>query len=122
MFVSLHISAQISGTVVNQENKPIQFTNIWVLDGSDGATTDSLGMFTIPTALAKDTLVFNASGYEILKEEAQNTEHVMLQAYEIPQPALIRLPENICIIQLAMRITKICIFNREMFHICTVVF
>ena len=93
-FVSMYGQAQVSGKVLNEDQKPIQYTNIWVQDGSDGTTTDSLGLFNIPTALATDTLVFNASGYEMFKEEAQNTEQVVLQAYKIPQPALIRLPEK----------------------------
>lgn len=88
------VSAQISGTVVNLENKPIPLTNIWVLDGSDGATTDSLGMFCIQTALPQDTLVFNASGYELLKEEASKTADVVLKPYEIPQPELVVYPDK----------------------------
>jgi len=98
MFLLLltHLSAlgQVSGTVINVEHQPVPYTNIWVLDGSDGATTDSLGMFTIPSALAKDTLVFNASGYKILKEEAEKSEQIVLEAYEIPQPELIVYPEK----------------------------
>lgn len=90
----ISLCAQISGKVVNADNKPLPFTNIWVLDGSDGTTTDSLGMFQIPTALATDTLVFNNSGYHIFKEEASKTANVQLQAYEIPQPALLVLPEK----------------------------
>jgi hypothetical protein len=88
------VFSQISGTVVNSENKPLPLTNIWVLDGSDGATTDSLGMFYISSALATDTLVFNASGHKILREEASKTTNVILESYEIPQPELIRLPEK----------------------------
>lgn len=94
LLTSVSVSAQISGKVVNQENNPIRLTNIWVQDGSDGATTDSLGMFCIQTALAKDTLVFNASGYKILKEVAEKTENIVLEAYEIPQPELVVLPEK----------------------------
>lgn len=94
LITPIGVFAQISGTVVNSENKPLPLTNIWVLDGSDGATTDSLGMFYISSALATDTLVFNASGHKIFREEASKTTNVILEAYEIPQPALIRLPEK----------------------------
>lgn len=86
--------AQITGKVVNVENQPISYTNIWVLDGSDGATTDSLGIFTIPSALANDTLVFNASGYSLLKVKAEQVDTVVLETYEIPQPKLIVYPEK----------------------------
>lgn len=88
------VFAQISGKVVNTENKPLPRTNIWVLDGSDGTTTDSLGMFYISSALATDTLVFNASGHKIFREEASKTTNVTLESYEIPQPALLVLPEK----------------------------
>ena len=94
LFTSLNVLGQISGKVVNMEHQPIPLTNIWVLDGSDGATTDSLGMFSIPSALAKDTLVFNASGYKMLKEEAEKAEIIVLESYEIPQPELIVYPEK----------------------------
>lgn len=90
----LNVFGQVSGTVLNEEHQPVSFTNIWVLDGSDGATTDSLGMFTIPSALAKDTLIFNASGYKILREEAEKSEQIILEAYKIPQPELIVYPER----------------------------
>lgn len=94
LLTSLSVFGQISGKVVNEQQQPIALVNIWVLDGSDGATTDSLGMFTIPTALTKDTLVFNASGYELMKEEASKTENVLLKTYNISQPALLVLPEK----------------------------
>ena len=92
--LSCNVFGQISGKVVNSERQPIPLTNVWVVDSSDGATTDSLGMFSIPTALANDTLVFNASGYKMLYEEASKTKEIVLQAYEIPQPALLVLPEK----------------------------
>jgi len=88
------VFGQVSGIVLNSEYQPVPLTNIWVLDGSDGATTDSLGMFTIPSALANDTLVFNASGYTILKEKAEQSDTIVLEAYEIPQPELIVYPEK----------------------------
>lgn len=92
--LSCNVFGQISGKVINSERQPIPLTNVWVVDSSDGATTDSLGMFSIPTALANDTLVFNASGYKMLYEEASKTKEIVLQAYEIPQPALLVLPEK----------------------------
>ena len=92
--LSCNVFGQISGKVVNSERQPIPLTNVWVVDSSDGATTDSLGMFSIPTALANDTLVFNASGYKMIYEEASKTKEIVLQAYEIPQPALLVLPEK----------------------------
>lgn len=94
LLTSLNVLGQVNGKVVNAQHLPVPLTNIWVLDGSDGATTDSLGMFSIPTALPQDTLVFNASGYELLKEEASKAETIILQSYEIPQPALIVYPEK----------------------------
>ena len=92
--LSCNVFGQISGKVINSERQPIPLTNVWVVDSSDGATTDSLGMFSIPTALANDTLVFNASGYKMIYEEASKTKEIVLQAYEIPQPALLVLPEK----------------------------
>ncbi|HUH25003.1 MAG TPA: carboxypeptidase-like regulatory domain-containing protein [Flavobacterium sp.] len=94
VFTSLNVLGQISGKVVNAQHQPIALTNIWVLDGSDGATTDSLGLFSIPTALAKDTLVFNASGYKIFKQEVEKTDTIVLESYKIPQPELIVYPEK----------------------------
>ena len=94
LFLPLTVLAQVNGKVVNTNQQPIPLTNIWVQDGSAGTTTDSLGMFHIPSAFATDTLIFNASGYKIIKEEASKTTTIILQAYEIPQPALLVLPEK----------------------------
>jgi len=94
LLTPFYIQAQINGKVVTNDNKPLPLTNIWVLDGSDGTTTDSLGMYHIPSVLATDTLVFNASGYKIFKEEASKATNVILEAYEIPQPALLVLPDK----------------------------
>lgn len=94
VLIGFDTSAQVAGKVVNIENQPIPFTNVWVLDGSDGATTDSLGMFEIPTVLANDTLIFNASGYKIHKEKAEKCDTIVLDAYEIALPELVVLPEK----------------------------
>lgn len=93
-FVHFSILAQVSGKVFNSKHQPIAYTNIWVKDGSDGATTDSLGMFTISTALKTDTLIFNAPGYHTFYEEVSNADSVYLEAYDIPKPALLVLPEK----------------------------
>src|SRR5690606_16434573 len=50
--------------------------------------------YTIATARPQDTLVFNASGYGLFREEASKADTVVLQAYEIPKPALVVYPEK----------------------------
>ncbi len=55
---------QLSAVVVNEEKKPIAYANIWNMDASAGATSDSLGHFSIPFAENGEEIVLWAAGYE----------------------------------------------------------
>ena len=60
--------AQTNGTVVNEKTqKPIDFVNIWIEDFEESTFSDASGFFSIQSNNEKNTIVFDAVGYEILK-------------------------------------------------------
>jgi hypothetical protein len=78
LFYTFSLSAQISGTLVNEKDEPIPYVNIWVQDENIGTTSDEKGIFKINTNSEK-TLVFSAVGFEIKKTSIQDNEKVILK-------------------------------------------
>ncbi len=78
IFYTFSLSAQISGTLVNEKNEPIPYVNIWVQDENIGTTSDEKGIFKINTDSEK-TLVFSSVGFEIKKTSIQDNEKVILK-------------------------------------------
>ena len=64
LMLSLSISAQLKGVVVDEKNNPIPFVNIWVEGGNIGTSTEENGTFILHTNNENRSLVFNALGYE----------------------------------------------------------
>ena len=68
-FLTLQISffAQTKGIVVDQNNKPIPYVNIWVENENIGTTSEENGTFEINTTDKNKILVFSAVGFETKK-------------------------------------------------------
>lgn len=62
LFFTLHLSAQISGTVTDTEGEPLIGVNILIKGTSNGTITDFDGKYEL-TAPAEATLVFSYTGY-----------------------------------------------------------
>jgi carboxypeptidase-like protein len=76
--VGLSATAQISGTVTDSlSGKPVPYVNIWVENGTVGATSEENGQFTLSAATGKN-LVFSAMGYETKKIKASEALTVRL--------------------------------------------
>src|SRR5690606_27882136 len=97
IFATLTAQAQhVSGVVVDAENEPIPYVNLWNLDGSAGATTDEDGCFTIQFAEEGEELVSWASGYVQHFEDITDSDTIVVQKIEreIQQDELIVYPEK----------------------------
>ena len=57
------VSAQVSGIVVDEYNKPISYVNIWVENENIGTTSEENGTFSI-NATGNKNLIFSALGYD----------------------------------------------------------
>ena len=70
LLLSLIISAQqtISGTVVDEKNKPVTGANVFIDGTYDGASTDEKGNFNFTTtALGNQILIVSFLTFETLK-------------------------------------------------------
>ena len=72
------LSAQVKGVVVDENNKPIPYVNIWVENENIGTTSNDNGFFTINASEGK-RLVFSAVGFESKIISIQNEEKVVLK-------------------------------------------
>ena len=65
LFVLLNfsVSAQIKGVVVDENNKPIPYVNIWVENENIGTTSEEDGSFQLNVSKDKN-LVFSANGFD----------------------------------------------------------
>lgn len=62
--ISFSISAQIKGIVVDQNNNPIPYVNIWIENENSGTTSDVSGEFSLELKFQENNLIFSAVGYE----------------------------------------------------------
>ncbi len=77
--ISLSVSAQIKGIVVDEFNKPISYVNIWVENENNSTTSEENGTFSI-NCLPNKNLIFSALGYEKKKILASQTDKIVLKA------------------------------------------
>lgn len=95
--IAFQIQAQqVSGVVVNAEQEPIPYVNIWNMDSSAGATTDDNGCFSIPFAEEGEEISLWASGYERQFKEITASDTIVLQKIqkEVNPDELIVYPEK----------------------------
>jgi hypothetical protein len=78
MMISISITAQVKGIVVDENNKPISYVNIWAENENIGTTSEENGSFLINVNDAKN-LVFSALGYEKKTVKAAEAEKVILK-------------------------------------------
>ena len=77
MLISFSVTAQVKGIVVDENNKPISYVNIWAENENIGTTSEENGSFLINVNNAKN-LVFSALGYEKKIVIALEAEKVIL--------------------------------------------
>lgn len=78
VLISFAVSAQIKGVVVDENDKPIPYINIWVEDENIWTTSEENGVFTINVSLDKN-LIFSALGFEKRIVKASASERVVLK-------------------------------------------
>ena len=73
------LSAQVKGIVVDENNQPIPYVNIWVQNENNGTTSEENGEFSIHVTGENKTLIFSALGYEKKIIKASQTKEVVLK-------------------------------------------
>jgi hypothetical protein len=79
LLMSLYVSAQTKGVVVDESGKPIPYVNIWVENENIGTTSEENGEFSI-TASANKKLIFSILGFEKRIIIATDVSNVKLKA------------------------------------------
>ncbi|WP_177761711.1 carboxypeptidase-like regulatory domain-containing protein [Flavobacterium sp. I3-2] len=88
------IFSQINGVVVDENNKPLSYVNIWNKDLSAGATSNIEGKFLVEKATEKDTLVLSLAGYETRKLSVKDDQIIKLKKKEKQSNQVVENPEN----------------------------
>ncbi|WP_295333934.1 carboxypeptidase-like regulatory domain-containing protein [Flavobacterium sp.] len=68
---------EVKGVVVDENNQPIPYVNIWVENENIGTTSEEDGTFTLPVSETK-RICFSALGYETRIVSATNVKSVVL--------------------------------------------
>jgi hypothetical protein len=84
MLISSAVFAQFKGIVVDENNKPVSYVNIWVENENNSTTSEENGEFSI-NSLPNKNLIFSALGYEKRTVIASETAKVVLKinAFEL---------------------------------------
>lgn len=77
LLISFSLSAQIKGVVVDENNIPIPYVNIWIENENIGSTSEDDGSFKIDLKDENKNLVFSAIGYK--KEVTKFKEKIVLE-------------------------------------------
>lgn len=81
--ISFVVSAQIKGVVVDENNKPIPYVNIWFENGALANTSEENGTFSLELKNQDKNLIFSALGFETKIIEATEVEKVVLKSVNI---------------------------------------
>lgn len=79
-FVNLSIFSQVKGIVLDQNNKPISYANVWVENENIGVSTEENGQFSINVKDKNQNLIFSALGFEKKTIKASEVDKVILNA------------------------------------------
>ena len=79
MFFNLLVSAQVKGVIIDENNKPIPYVNIWVEDENIGTTSEENGSYSIYVEDKNKVLIFSALGFETKKVKISEAEKVVLK-------------------------------------------
>lgn len=89
LFLSINLSAQISGTVFDKTSgKPIQYANVFLKNQMIGATSDLNGTFIINQASRQSILIVSAIGYDsqvIIPKDDNIKIELIPRFYELPE-------------------------------------
>lgn len=88
------ILSQINGVVVDENNKPLSYVNIWNKDLSAGATTDLQGKFFVEKATEQDILVLSLPGYETRNLKVKDDQVIKLKKNKTVNNDFLVSPEN----------------------------
>ena len=81
LLLSFTFSAQTKGVIVDENNQPISYVNIWVENENIGTTSEENGLFSI-NATGNKILIFSALGYNKKTVKALEAEKVVLTVNE----------------------------------------
>ncbi len=82
-FLSFAVCAQIKGVVVDENNKPIPYVNIWYENGALVTTSEDIGTFSLEIKNQEKNLIFSALGFETKIIDVKETEKVVLKTVNI---------------------------------------
>ncbi|MBL4662430.1 MAG: carboxypeptidase-like regulatory domain-containing protein, partial [Flavobacteriaceae bacterium] len=69
LFITIHLSAQIEGTITNEKGEPLPYVNIYLENTYNGTTSNEEGNFTLDLSTVGDyTVIFQFLGYTTIKE------------------------------------------------------
>ena len=77
------LSAQIKGVVIDENNKPIPYVNIWIENENIGTTSEEDGSFKIDLKDENKHLIFSAIGFETKILKPFETKDVILKSTSI---------------------------------------
>jgi hypothetical protein len=83
IFIGFSAFSQIKGIVVDENNKPIPYVNIWVEHGNIGTTAEEDGRFSLDLKEKDKNLIFSALGFETQKVVVSAAEKVVLKSVPI---------------------------------------
>lgn len=81
--LSFAVSAQVKGVVVDQNQHPVPFVNIWAENESLIATSEADGGFTLNEKYREKTLIFSAIGFQTIRLKGNQAEKVVLSTEAI---------------------------------------
>lgn len=71
--------AQIIGKVIDENNNPVPYVNIWVENENIGTTSEENGTFEIKISVKNKVLVFSAVGFETKKVSLELSQKVEMK-------------------------------------------
>jgi hypothetical protein len=79
LLLTISVTAQLKGIVVDENNNPIPYANIWVEGSTIGTSSEENGTFIIQTNNENSTLIFNVLGFEKKIVLAKDCKKVVLK-------------------------------------------
>ena len=81
--IGFTVSAQIKGVVVDENDMPIPYVNIWLENGALVSTSEENGTFSLELKNQEENLIFSALGFETKIIDASEVEKVVLKQVNI---------------------------------------
>lgn len=93
LLISQFTFSQIKGVVVDENDKPIPYVNIWVEGENIGTTSNEDGTFFINTSEKSKNLIFSTIGFETKKYSVLNASNVVLKpiVYQLDDVVITKL-------------------------------